>query len=400
MGSKWTGGCTVAGGVDMRAVIIAAILLLCVENIAYISPLGAETGAMLDETLTEEQEKSLEDNVLEYWELETLIRRFNPEVQEAMSVYNRNVDQYADLWSQLRFYQSSAYTDKRNAKQEGDSETYSYYASEEETYRSAANTYKKMYDNLQTASETHSIRSTIRQLTVAAQSLMISYESLCLQKDTLEQQMEVCRKQYQLETVKKEAGMATKADVLEAQKQLEAAESDIAALQESMGSIYSSLCLSVGKENDGSVAIAPIPIADISEADTMDLEADTKKAIGNNTALIEERHQKASGTSAKIGRNGVVEEDEQQLTSEMKRLYEEIMQKRSELETAEISYSAAQKTYELAEIQAQAGLLNQEEVLTEEMDMIQAEADYRSAGLAYTQAVDTYKWAVAGTTEQ
>ena len=59
-----------------------------------------------------------------------------------------------------------------------------------------------------------------RQLTVAAQSLMMTYETLSLQKDTLTKQVEVYEKALNLEKTKQAAGMSTAADVLEKENQL------------------------------------------------------------------------------------------------------------------------------------------------------------------------------------
>ena len=54
-----------------------------------------------------------------------------------------------------------------------------------------------------------------RQLTVAAQSLMMTYETLSLQKDTLTKQVEVYEKAFKPGKTKQAAGMSTAADVLE-----------------------------------------------------------------------------------------------------------------------------------------------------------------------------------------
>lgn len=55
-----------------------------------------------------------------------------------------------------------------------------------------------MYDRHEKASD-KSLRTMTRQLTVAAQSLMMTYETLSLQKDTLTKQVEVYEKALNLE---------------------------------------------------------------------------------------------------------------------------------------------------------------------------------------------------------
>ena len=244
-----------------------------------------------------------------------------------------------------------------------------------------------------------SLRTMTRQLTVAAQSLMMTYETLSLQKDTLTKQVEVYEKALNLEKTKQAAGMSTAADVLEKENQLLSARSSLSSLEESLNSTYSSLCLMVGRDTDSGLVICEIPAADLAKADSMDLEADTKKAIGNNSSLISSRGTKATSTAAKNNRNATVEEGEQNLTIQMNQLYENVLLKKSELQAAQTAFRKAEGQKKNADIKYSAGLLSQEEYLTEEMNYISQTASYKAADLAFTQAADTYGWAVMGITQ-
>lgn len=83
----------------------------------------------------------------------------------------------------------------------------------------------------------------------------------------------------------------------------------------------------------------------------------------------------------------------------MKQLYEDVLLKKSELLTAQIAFQKAQGQKQNADVKYNAGLLNQEEYLTEEMNYISQTASYKAADLAFTQAADTYGWAVMGITQ-
>ena len=131
----------------------------------------------------------------------------------------------------------------------------------------------------------------------------------------------------------------------------------------------------------------------------MDLEEDTKKAIGNNSSLISSRSTKATSTAAKNNRNATVEEGEQNLTIQMKQLYEDVLLKKSELQAAWTAFQKAQGQKQNADIKYKAGLLSQEEYLTEEINYISQTATYKAVDLAFTQAADTYGWAVMGITQ-
>ena len=275
-------------------------VLACGQSLPVLASSGGP-GAVEGETLNAEdgaQAETLTDDVLEYGELQAMIRNYNPTMEEAWFSYNETLQEYADAREQLKFEQWGAYTDTKDAKDSGDTEQYSYYSSEEEIYRSAASTYYTMYDNMQSASSTSSMRQTERQLTAAAQSLMISYETMRLEADTARKMLELYEKEYDLVLAGVQAGTATEADVLEAQDYVLTAQSSLASAQSAMESVYDSLCLTVGRDTDGSLTIASIPEADESRISAMNLETDTQKAIGNNTTLINERHTSAESSTA------------------------------------------------------------------------------------------------------
>ena len=300
----------------------------------------------------------------------------------------------------MKFEQWGAYADKKDAKDSGDTEQYSYYSSEEEIYRSAASTYYTMYDSMQSASSTSSMRQTERQLTATAQSLMISYETMRLEADTARKMLELYEKEYDLALAGVQAGTATEADVLEAQDYVLTAQSSLASAQSAMESVYDSLCLMVGRDTDGSLTIASIPEADESRISAMNLDTDTRKAIGNNTTLINERHTSAeSSTAGSENKKRSVAESEEKLTIKMKQLYQDVLQKKEERDAAKTAYENAGLQKQAADAKYRAGLISQTEYLSAEMEYIGQTASYRAADLAFEQAMDTYDWAVLGLAE-
>ena len=377
-------------------------VLACGQSLPVLASSGGP-GAVEGETLNAEdgaQAETLTDDVLEYGELQAMIRNYNPTMEEAWSSYNETLQEYADAREQLKFEQWGAYADKKDAKDSGDTEQYSYYSSEEEIYRSAASTYYTMYDSMQSASSTSSMRQTERQLTAAAQSLMISYETMRLEADTARKMLELYEKEYDLALAGVQAGTATEADLLEAQDHVLTAQSSLASAQSAMESVYDSLCLTVGQDTDGSLTIASIPEADESRISAMNLETDTQKAIGNNTTLINERHTSAeSSTAGSENKKRSVAESEEKLTIKMKQLYQDVLQKKEERDAAKTAYENAGLQKQAADAKYRAGMISQTEYLSAEMEYIGQTASYRAADLAFEQAMDTYDWAVLGLAE-
>ena len=300
--------------------------------------------------IAEETAASLQDGVLEYGELQDMIRLYNPTMEQALSSYNNTLEQYAEARAQLKRGQYSVSTDKEEAEDNGDTEDYAYYASEEAIDKSAAASYQDMYESMQETSSTSSLRQTKQQ-----------------------------------------------ADVLSANEQLLNARASLETIQESQDEIYRSLCLMVGQETDGSLTIAEIPSPDVSKIDSYDLESDTQKAIGNNYTLMSERHTSSGGTTSGVNnKKRNVAESEENLKIQMESLYNDILQKKQELEAEKTAYEKAVQEKNLADTKYSLGMMSQTDYLSAEMAAIQAEADYRSADLALVQAMDTYEWAVLG----
>lgn len=350
-----------------------------------------------EEYLGQEENEKLKDNVLEYSELQDMIRNYNPTVREASDTYSRSMKQYEDAWAELKLYQGRASSDKDDAKDAGNTEQYTYYTAQEQTYKAAATSYYKMLDQMKTVSGTSSQRQVERQMTVAAQSLMVNYETLRQQRDTLQKMKELYETQYELGIVKEGVGTATAAEVLSFKNQVLAAESSLAAVKGNMENIYNNLCLMVGRDTDGSLQLASVPSADLTRIESMNLDEDTQKAIGNNYTLINDRHSlKVDSTSSSNYKLRTMEDGEQKLTSEIKRLYGEVILKKDSLEQARTGYEKAQLNKQQADTKYAIGMLSRDEYLLEELDYVQKEADYKAADLALQQSMDTYGWAVLG----
>ena len=166
-------------------------------------------------------------------------------------------------------------------------------------------------------------------------------------------------KQYELAQTKQQAGMATQADVLSANEQLLNARASLETIQESQDEIYRSLCLMVGQETDGSLTIAEIPSADVSKIDSYDLESDTQKAIGNNYTLMSERHTSSGGTTSGVNnKKRNVAESEENLKIQMESLYNDILQKKQELEAEKTAYEKAVQEKNLADTKYSLGMMS------------------------------------------
>ena len=236
-----------------------------------------------------------------------------------------------------------------------------------------------------------------KQITKAAQSLMITYDSLLKQRNTLEKLQELYAKQYEIAVNKHALGMATDQDVLTAQTNRLSAASSVASLDGGLLQLKPTLCTLTGWAADASPELAPIPETDLTQIDQMNLEEDTKKAIGNNSTLNSQRTSAKGTSNASIeSRLGVIEEGEQKLTIEMKRLYNDVYTQKEAFEGARAGYQAAQKTHDKYTRMYQMGLLGESDYIGTEISYYQAKSSYESADTALRLAMETYNWGVQG----
>ena len=77
-----------------------------------------------EEYLGQERNEKLKDDVLEYSELQDMIRTYNPTVLEVADSYNKTIMDYENAWAELKLYQGRADSDKDDAKDAGNAEQY------------------------------------------------------------------------------------------------------------------------------------------------------------------------------------------------------------------------------------------------------------------------------------
>ena len=337
----------------------------------------------------------LDDHVLEYGELTEAIRDGNPTMLASLKSYSDRIDQYQKVRDDLKFQRVAVYDELKTAKYEDLTEKTSLQT-EYETLSLAGDRYRSMVENMQEISSTAQLRRTERSMVIAAQALMISYESLKHQENTMAKALEFYETGAELTRVRRQAGLASDMDVLTAENRLLTARAALANVQENLAEVYENLCYMVGQPGDGSLAIAAIPAPDESRIAGIDLAADTWKAIGNNTQLISDRHTKNGSTAHAQVRQMTIGQGEDQLTAKMKELYDAVLQKQSALRTAEIALQKGQREKQNADLKYSAGLLDREAYLRQEQNWLDCSASYDAAQLALTNALDTYDWAVAG----
>lgn len=349
----------------------------------------------------------LQDNVLEYDELALRVREYNPNISEAWRKYGESKEDYQNMLTELE----STYDDSMDnidavLKPLKQAEklmpqlkgTVKQMSSLKSGYHSLVQGIRDTVTNWDTSKRnTSQIRQYEKQVISGAQSAMIGYNTIVDNKATLETMVDLYQKQCDMYQRMAALGLANQTDVVSAQTSLIGAKSQLASLQSQEDSVYRTICLLLGYDTDSGVEIRNLPDFDMSRLDGMNLEADTKKAIGNNYTLIGQRTSAKGETNAQIAaRLNTIEEGEQKLTIEMQRLYQDVLDKKAAYEAAMTGYEAAEKSNGAAQRQYQNGLLSEMQYVGTQISYNQKKAAKESAELDLWTAMNAYDWGIEG----
>lgn len=349
----------------------------------------------------------LQDNVLEYDELALRVREYNPNISEAWRKYGESKEDYQNMLTELE----STYDDSMDnidavLKPLKQAEklmpqlkgTVKQMSSLKSGYHSLVQGIRDTVTNWDTSKRnTSQIRQYEKQVISGAQSAMIGYNTIVDNKATLETMVDLYQKQCDMYQRMAALGLANQTDVVSAQTSLIGAKSQLASLQSQEDSVYRTLCLLLGYDTDSGVEIRNLPDFDMSRLDGMNLEADTKKAIGNNYTLIGQRTSAKGETNAQIAaRLNTIEEGKQKLTIEMQRLYQDVLDKKAAYEAAMTGYEAAEKSNGAAQRQYQNGLLSEMQYVGTQISYNQKKAAKESAELDLWTAMNAYDWGIEG----
>ena len=347
----------------------------------------------------------LEDNRIEYDELPDLVHEYNPNMSVAWDTYMSMKDDYAGMVTELesQYWHVKATTDAAVSagKLLGDQSIAAPALMLDKTYRSTIQSMRDVVNKWDTNRQaTGSVKNIERQIVAGAQSAMIGYDTIRQNIATLETMVKLYEQQAAMANRQAALGMATENNLASANSSLLAAQAQLASLREQQESVRRTLCLLLGYDPDANPEVCPVPEFDMARLAGMNLEEDTKKAIGNNQTLIAQRTSPKGTTNDRIAaRSRMIQEGDQKLTIEMQRLYQDVQDKKAAYDAACTGFEAARLNHDASERQYRLGLLSDVQYIGTQISFYQKKAERDSANLNLLQAMETYDWAILGFAE-
>lgn len=278
--------------------------------------------------------------------------------------------------------------------------------------RKTANQMRTMANNMDRSLSRKN--SSEKQIDRQANSLILNVEMMLNQYQQLQSQRTIAAKGVELATAAKQLqntmqaqGMAVDADVLSAAASLSSGQSQLNTLDAGIEQICKMLCSFTGYDEASNPVFGEVPAADPSYIATVNVAEDKEKAVNNNYELISLRGQTGGGmtdlqirtskTTTQIAnklRN--VEYSEENVRSNIQALYDAMEEKKSSYSAAKTAYESGQISWQAAQVQKANGMLSNIQYMQQELAWLQAQSGYKCADLALQQAIQNYKWAVAG----
>lgn len=363
----------------------------------------------------EQEQQLLSDGHLDYGEIEGRVKNYYGPMKSAYDMAKGMVEDQADIAVNERIMANDLLSQADVAEDMAEEQTgmdQAISAATAKALRQSArqmrNAASMMSQSLKKTSSTE--RQVDRQansLIMNVQSMMNQYEQLVSQRAMAAKGVELARTARALQDTMQSQGMAVDSDVLSAAASLSSAQSQLASLDAGMEQIYKLLCSFTGYDPASGVTFGAIPSADLAAIDAIDVNADKEKAVNNNYNLISLRSSTGGGmtdfqarttktTTQTENRLRNVEYSENAVRSDIQALYDQILEKRAAYDAAKTAYESGKMVWDAAQIQKQNGSLSQIQYLQQELAWLTAESGYHCAGLELQQAIQNYRWAVAG----
>lgn len=343
---------------------------------------------------TAQEWETLQDNTMEYGELEGLIHEYNTTVK------NNRVELSKEDFKSSEEFASKYWKIANESYEKLDQLSPGTPESTRMQLEMAARQAELTAENNTTSIETIGLgyEQTEMGLVAQAQKAMVSYFQLLEQREVLAKNKELAEASWQSAQTRQSLGMATAAEVLNAQQTVQNLDSQITELESNIKSTKQKLCVMTGWSADAEPEIMPVPGADLGRLDTMNLEQDTQKALEQDYTLRINQKKLANATSMENTEllETTVSNDRQQVSVAMNTAYQAVQQAKADYDQAILDFQVAEKNMAAADQKYQMGTMSRLEYLQEQADFATAKAGKNSKEMALFQAMETYDWTVKG----
>lgn len=384
--------------VNLRKVLLRGIVLGC--GILFFASSAApavrakERPAGVDDATW----AALSDGTIEFGELESLVRYYNPDYRQILDQITPSVETTRDAASRLGTLSKDFAKQAEEYKESTDLGELIQYTILNAMSEAAKSTSKTFY---RTAGDIDHQTKTLRDQTLlslinGSQQIYIGYNEALASRELSETAVQLAEEAVQSAQTQRDIGLASENDVLTAQQTLLTAQNQLLSLDQTLTSLRQNLYVMTGWKIDAAVEIGTVPAPDLTRIDAMDPASDIDHAINYSYTL---RNLDDSLDSAGILyniRENAEKEAEEKIKAGLETLYQTVLLDRASYDASATALESARLTQETIERQYQLGLISHLQYLQAQTGYLQQKMASDNASMTLFQAILDYIWAYWG----
>lgn len=346
---------------------------------------------------TQEEWAKLQDNTLEYGELEDLIKEYNVTYRNNQGEYREFIREYGttnEEWSDAYRELAADIYDQIS----GD-DTASAMISDLNLEKQAEQM-EKQADEAVDDSETYALKyeQAAKSLVATAQSRMMSYYGQKAAVELSETQNALNQSSLALTQAKVTAGMATQMDLLDAEASIRNNDKSLSSAKTSLEQTRQKLIVMLGWKAGDQPEIGALPQVTAEEISAIDLNAGKEAALANNYTLRinKKKLENSAQDSITDSLKNTIEDNEKQILLSVQSSYDSLMAAKLSSDQAAVANETAKSQLAIAAAKLQAGMITNLEYENQQYAAQSAQSAADSAAIDLLEAYETYQWNVNG----
>ena len=338
----------------------------------------------------------LQDNTLEYDEIENLVLYYNPTYRQVVDTIEVQLEPLKTAVADLKDYVQDQRDEARKAKDNDDMISYKIGMATAAAIEKQA--VKGLETGLRTAQgATKPTKDQIRRtMTSVIEGLVITYNQTLASKELVDTSVALAQAAYDSTVAQQSIGMATEADVQSALKSLTSAQNGQKSLEDGLKTLKRNICVQTGWDYNADMEIGAVPAPDLASISAMNPDEDTKKAISYNPTISSLCASNGHGDVNRGIKERSLEDTENKISTKVHDLYTAVLQSKITYDGAASAYESARLTMEGNERKYAMGMLGNLQYLQLKMTYLQQKQAYDTAVLSLNQAINDYNWALYG----
>ena len=338
----------------------------------------------------------LQDNTLEYDEIENLVLYYNPTYRQVVDTIEVQLEPLKTAVADLKDYVQDQRDEARKAKDNDDMISYKIGMATAAAIEKQA--VKGLETGLRTAQgATKPTKDQIRRtMTSVIEGLVITYNQTLASKELVDTSVALAQAAYDSTVAQQSIGMATETDVQSALKSLTSAQNGQKSLEDGLKTLKRNICVQTGWDYNADMEIGAVPAPDLASISAMNPDEDTKKAISYNPTISSLRASNGHGDVNRGIKERSLEDTENKISTKVHDLYTAVLQSKITYDGAASAYESARLTMEGNERKYAMGMLGNLQYLQLKMTYLQQKQAYDTAVLSLNQAINDYNRALYG----